>query len=90
VLDDLDTLLVGDHASEVFAVGLERRDDVARLAECVPRTDGAAVDHQRRPVEARHRDDAARHVLVASRDGNQRVVPLRAHDGFNRVGDQIA
>ena len=56
----------------------------------MPGANRAAVDHQRRPVEPRHRDDAARHVLVAAGDGDQRVVPLRAHHGLDRVGDQVA
>ena len=83
-------LLVGDDAGEELAVGLERRDDVAHLALRVARLDRAAVDHQRRPVEPRHGHDAARHVLVAAGNGDQRVVPLRAHHGLDRVGDQIA
>jgi hypothetical protein len=36
VPDDLEPLLVGDHAREILAVRLERRDDVARLAEREP------------------------------------------------------
>ena len=60
------------------------------LPERVPGADRAAVDHQRRPIEPRHRDDAARHVLVAAGHGDQRVVPLRAHHRLDRVGDQVA
>ena len=77
MLDDVDALLVGDDAGDVLAVGLEGRDDVARLSERVAGADRAAVHHQRRPVEPRHRDDRAGHVLVAARDGDERVVPLR-------------
>ena len=56
----------------------------------VTRRDRAAVDHQRRPVEPRHRHHAARHVLVAAGHGDERVVPLRAHHRLDRVGDEVA
>ena len=47
VAHDLEPLLVGDHAGDVLAVRLERRDDVARLAERMPGANRAAVHHQR-------------------------------------------
>ena len=47
------------------------------------RFDRAAVDHDRGAVEAAHGDEAAGHVLVAAGEGDQRVVPLGLHDGFD-------
>jgi hypothetical protein len=89
MLHDVDPLLVGDDAGQELAVRLERRDDVAHLALRVARLDRATVDHQRRAVQARHRHHAARHVLVAARDGDQPVVPLRAHHGLDRIRDEV-
>ena len=38
----------------------------------------------------RHPHDGARHVLVAPRDGDARVVGLRAGNGLDAVGDDLA
>ncbi len=57
---------------------------------CETGADRAAVDHDRRAVEPAHRHQAAGHVLVAAGERDERVVPLGAHDGFDRVGDQVA
>ena len=40
-------------------------------------------------IDAGHGDDAAGHVLVASRQGNIGIIPLGAHDGFNGIGNQV-
>ena len=71
----LDFLELGvvDLAGGVAADGLEHGDDVAILRS---RLDRAAVDEDRRPIEARHRHDAARHVLVAAADRDEAVEPL--------------
>ena len=90
VTNDVQTLLVSDRPGEILTVRLKRGNDVARLALSKTRADGAAVDHQRRPVETRHRDDTARHVLVAARNGDERVVPLRSHHRLDRVGDEVS
>ena len=68
VADDVDALLVGDDAGEVLAVGLERRDDVARLAERRARRGSC----RRRPSATGRLSRAiaisrAGHVLVAAR-----------------------
>ena len=52
--------------------------------------DRAAVDHQRRAIEPAHGHQAAGHVLVAAGDDDAGVVPLGAHHGLDRVGDQVA
>ena len=83
-------LLVLHAASDVFAIRLERADDVELLVLIATRLDRAAVNHQRRSVESSHRHDAAGHVLVAAGDRDVRVVPLAAHDSLDAVGDQIA
>src|SRR5699024_679333 len=54
------------------------------------RTDRSAVHHDSRPVKPGHSDDRARHILVASHDGNISIVPLRAHHGFNRICNNFA
>src|SRR5262249_43807589 len=42
-----------------------------------------------RTVQPAHGDETSRHVLVAAGEGDQRVVPLRAHHGLDRIGDQV-
>ncbi len=88
--DDVEPLLVGNDAGEELAVRLEGRDDVARLAERLAGANRPAVHHQRRAIQPRHRDDRPGHVLVAAGHRDERVVPLRAHDGLDRVGNQVA
>mmetsp|Transcript_16306 Transcript_16306/g.48671 ORF Transcript_16306/g.48671 Transcript_16306/m.48671 type:complete len:356 (-) Transcript_16306:207-1274(-) len=91
VARDLQALLLADLVVHVRAVRLEGRDDVQRVARgrLLARADRAAVDHEGRPVEARHGDDDARHVLVAAGNRDQAVVPLRAHDRLHGVRDEV-
>ena len=72
-----------------FPVALERGDDVHFLTLVIAGLDGAAVDHERGAVETAHGHDAAGHVLVAARDGDIGVIPLRAHDGFDGIRDEV-
>ena len=83
-------LLLGNRVGDELAVALEGGDDVQLLAVQMAGANRSPVDHQAGPVESAHGDQASRHVLVATRDGDVGVIPLRAHDGFNRVGDQVA
>jgi hypothetical protein len=83
--------LLVDPAGEVLPVALERRHDVELLAAAAATgLDRAAVDHERRPIEARHGHHAAGHVLVAARQGDVGVVPLGRHDRLDGVGDEVA
>eukprot|EP00976_Prorocentrum_cordatum_P025176 511457-Prorocentrum_minimum.AAC.3 len=41
--------------------------------------DGASVNHHGGPVQAGHGHQGARHVLVATGEGDVAIVPLRAH-----------
>jgi hypothetical protein len=70
---DLLPFFVADGAGEIFAVALEGGDDVqfvmfGRAAGA----DGAAVDHDRRPIEPAHGHDAAGHVFVAAGEAMRR------------------
>ena len=67
-----------------------RRCRASRRRRQMARADRAAVDHQRRPIDPAHRDQAAGHVLVAAGKRDVGVVPLGLHHGFDRVGDQVA
>ena len=49
----------------------------------------SAVNHQRRTIQSPHRNQTPWHVLVATGDGDQSIVPLAAHDRFDRIGNQI-
>jgi hypothetical protein len=73
-------------------VGFIARADVdwfpQRLA--ISRLDGAAVDHDGRPVVARKGHDDAGHVLVTAWDGDAGVVVLGACHGFNAVCDDFS
>ncbi len=62
-----------------ITVALEGGDHIDGLAgdAAVPRLDGATVDHERRPVQARHGNENARHVFVAARQRDVGIVPLR-------------
>ena len=89
--DDIATLGFIDVAGEKFAVALEGGDDVELLMfRGAAGADGASVDHQAGAIETAHGHDAAGHVLIAARDGDGRVVPLAAHDGLDRIGDEIS
>ena len=55
-----------------------------------PGLDRAAVDEDRRPIEPRHRHDAARHVLVAAADRDEAVEAFGRRDGLDRVRDDLA
>ena len=52
--------------------------------------DRAAVDHEAGAIQAAERHQRAGHVLVAAGDHDAGVVPLGAHHGFDRVGDEVA
>ena len=88
---DLGEARVIQGARGVLAHRLEHRDDVALgLGLRVDaRKDGAAVDEDRRPVQARQRHHAAGHVLVTAADGHDRVEGLGVGDRLNGVGDHF-
>ena len=90
VPDDVEPLFIGNETGEKFAIRLEGRDDVARLAKSLARANRPAVHHQRGTVQPGHRDHGPGHVLVAAGHRDERVVPLGAHDRFDRIGDQVA
>ncbi len=50
----------------------------------------AAVDEHAWAIDARDRHEAARHILVASSDGNEPVKTFAAHHGLNRIGDHFS
>jgi hypothetical protein len=52
--------------------------------------DRAAVDEDRRAVEARHGHDATGHVFVAAADGHEAVEALGAANRLDRIGDDFA
>ena len=54
------------------------------------RQDRAAVEVDRRQIHPSHRHQHARLGLVAARDPDERVQPLRVHHQLDGVGDQIA
>ncbi len=89
-LHDLLTFFVADLAGNELTITLKRTDDVQLFAVPESWLDRSAVDHDRGTVQAAHRDQTARHILVAARQGNQRVIPLCAHDRFDRIGNQVA
>lgn len=93
VPNDIETLLLVDLARDELSVCLESRNNVqlavARRLSAAS-SNGTTVDHQTGPVDTSHGHDDTRHVLVATRDGNVRIVPLSTHDRLNRVGNQVA
>jgi hypothetical protein len=79
-----------DCASEVLSVALERADDVECLVLEVTGLNRTTINHDGRTIESPHGDQTARHIFVATRYRNKRVIPLRPHDGFDRVGNEVA
>src|SRR5690349_11804950 len=88
--DDLPTTVLIDLAGQIFTVGLKSRNDIELLTLAGPCANGSAVNHQRWTIQPAHRDQTARHVFVASGNGNIGVVPLTAHGGLNGIGDEIS
>lgn len=92
VLDDVLALILVDLASDELAVSLESRDDVESLVShlATSSSDGTSVDHDCGSVDSSHGHDDTGHILVATRERDVGVVPLAAHDGLDRVGDDVA
>ena len=91
VAHDVGPAAVVDATGDVFAVALEGGNDIERRAVGeMAGLDCAAVDHQGGAVEPAHRDQTARHIFVTAGNRHQCVVPLRLHDGFDRVGDDVS
>jgi hypothetical protein len=83
---------LGDLAVLELSIRLEGGDDVkdrAADARGGAGADGATVDHEGRAVEAGHGHDGAGHVFVAAGEGNVAIVPLRAHDRLDGIGDDV-
>eukprot|EP00123_Amoebidium_parasiticum_P017280 comp23783_c0_seq1/m.41266 comp23783_c0_seq1/g.41266 ORF comp23783_c0_seq1/g.41266 comp23783_c0_seq1/m.41266 type:complete len:398 (+) comp23783_c0_seq1:1029-2222(+) len=91
VTNNVVSLVFVDTAGNKLTKGLEGTDNVeGLLVLAAASTDGTTVDHQGRTVHAAHGDQAARHVLVAARDGDVCIVPLRTHHRLDRVGNDLA
>ena len=80
-----------DSAGNIFSIALKCRNNIQRGAICeVSSPDRATVDHDRRTIQAAHCDQAAGHIFVAAWNRHKAVVPLRVHDRFDRVSDQVS
>ena len=94
VFDDFLAFGIAERVCEKFAVALKGRDDIEfaffTLNGGATGLYCAAVDHQGRAIEAAHCHDHAGHVFVAAGQCDQSIVPLRAHEGFDGVGDEVA
>ncbi len=89
-MDDLGSLFFADLPGEILPVTLEGADDVEFFVFVGAWLDRAPVDHDGGAVQPAHRHQTSRHVFVATGQCDQTVVPLRTHNRFDRVGDQIA
>ena len=54
------------------------------------RKNGSAVNKDGGTIQPRHGDEAARHVFVASADGDDSIEALAPGHGFDRVGNDFA
>ncbi len=88
--NNLLALRIVDFLGKKFAVALKGRNDIELLRTGVAGADGAAINHDGWAIEPAHGDHAAGHVLIAAGDGNVGVIPLRRHQSFNRIGNEIA
>mmetsp|Transcript_19025 Transcript_19025/g.55228 ORF Transcript_19025/g.55228 Transcript_19025/m.55228 type:complete len:332 (-) Transcript_19025:468-1463(-) len=84
--------VLGDLVVHEFAVRLKGRHDIESfpVGGLLPGPNGPAVNHDGRTIQSRHGHDASRHVLVASRQRDESVVPLSSHGRLDRIGDEIA
>ena len=81
---------IGELAGGMHADALEDVDDGDVLAAELARQDRAAIHEHRRHVEPQHRHHHARQRLVATGQGDHRVVAVAAHGELDRIGDQVA
>ena len=77
-------------ARHFLSKGFECGNDIEILSFVMTGGDGAAVYHDRGPVEATHGHDGAGHVLVTAGKGDEGVIILCAADCFDGVGDDVA
>ena len=90
VPDDGLALLLADRMGDELPITLEGRNDVQFLAVLMTGADRPPIDHQAGPVQSAHGDEAAGHVLIAARNGDIGVIPLRVHHRLDGVGNQVA
>ncbi len=86
---NLFAFFVRDFFGQVLSIALKSGDDIQRMPIPFTGPDGPTINHDRRSIQAAHGHDTARHVLVAARNRDQGVVPLRPHNGLHRIGDEI-
>src|SRR5512132_4392561 len=87
---ELEELGVGHLTLRVRADRLEHVLDRDVAAPVGAGEDRSAVEIDRRQIQPGHRHQHARLGLVASRDPDERIHPLRVHHQLDRVGDEIA
>ncbi len=54
------------------------------------RINRATVNHDAGAIEATHRNNRARHVLITAHHRNIRIVPMGGHYCFDGIGDDLA
>mmetsp|Transcript_1409 Transcript_1409/g.3036 ORF Transcript_1409/g.3036 Transcript_1409/m.3036 type:complete len:240 (+) Transcript_1409:1659-2378(+) len=91
MLGDLQALLLADFSVNEFTVALESAHDIQFGASrwLFSSPDSPPVNHYAGTVETRHGYDRAGHVLVASGQRNDTIIPLGAHGGLDGVGDEV-
>ena len=72
------------------ASNTDTMSSLRRVARDAAGQDRAAVNKHRRPVQPRHGDQRAGHVLVATADRDEPVHAFAADDRLDRVGDDLA
>ncbi len=80
------SILPGGVSADAFEDVLDGDVDAVQLAG----SDGAAVEHDARDIEAAERHDDAGHVLVAAADADEAVEEIAAGNEFDGVGDHFA
>ena len=87
----VDSTSFSSASSILPAAWLPTASKTEMMSRCLrSRLDRAAVDEDRRPIQPGHRHHAAGHVLVAAADRDEPVESFRRHDGFDRIGDDLA
>ena len=88
LLDDLLSFFVTDLTGNELTVALKSTHDVKFFSVSKTRPNRPSVNHDRGPIQTPHGHQAAGHIFVTTRQRYQGVVPLRSHDGFDRIRDQ--
>ena len=92
MLNDFLSFFFRNLVIDVLTVGLKGADDIQRSASgrLNSGANSSSIYHDAWSVQAGHRHNTARHILVTSRQCNQTIIPLCSHGSFDRISNQVS